>query len=273
MVSPRPLLVENAGSTVYLTLHRPEARNALNAALIAELTATAALLASSRDVRAVVLRGSGSHFCAGADLQWMRDSMDLSEAENLADARMLAAMFETFASLPQILLVQVQGAAIGGGAGLVAVADFAVAASDAVFAFTEVRLGLLPAVISPFVLAKIGPSHTRARFVTGTRFDASAAAAMGLVHEVVAPAELDARTEQLLNETRACAPQAVAETKMLLRQIMPTPIIQNDVEAQIAHETLSEMTAAAIAKRRRSDEAQAGLRAFLDRAAVPWKSA
>src|ERR671924_6418 len=177
------LRVERDGPVLRITLARPERRNAFDATLIAELTDA---FAAVGDARAVVLAGEGPSFCAGADVEWQRSSIDLSYEENVEDAMRLYTMLETIDSCPAPVVARVQGFALGGGSGLVACADVAVAATDAVFGFSEVRLGIIPAVISPFVLAKIGPAAARRYFLTGERFDAAEALRIGLVDEVAA---------------------------------------------------------------------------------------
>jgi methylglutaconyl-CoA hydratase len=236
----------------YLTLSRPEVRNALNEEVIAQITAWAHVVAAETDVRAVVISGSGPSFCAGADIAWMTKTAGYSHDENIRDARAAAAMFFALDTLPVPLIARVHGAAVGGGAGLAAVADVAVADAGAMFAFSEVKLGLIPAVIAPYALAKIGLSAARELFVTGRRFDAEHARRIGLVHAVVAADQLDRTIEQYLTEVRANGREAMADAKMLLRTI-----------AGRAVETVGEKTAEAIAQRRVSAEAQERMKRFL----------
>ena len=244
------LRVERDGPVLRVTLARPEQRNAFDAELIAELTET---FAGARDARAVVLAGEGASFCAGADVEWMRSSVDLTYEENVEDAVRLLKMLEAVDGCPTPVVARIQGHALGGGAGLVACADVAVAAKDAVFAFSEVKLGLIPAVISPFVLAKIGPSWARRYFLTGERFDAATALRIGLVQEVAA--ELDGAVERILAEIIAGGPEAVRAAKLLVRDR------PDGVE-----------TARRIAERRAGAEGQEGLRAFLEKRAPRWRS-
>ena len=245
------LTIEQDGPILKVTLSRPERRNAFDAALITELTAA---FTDVGDARAVVLAGEGESFCAGADVEWQRSSIDLTYEENVEDALRLFRMCETIDRCPAPVVVQVHGYALGGGSGLVACADIAVAAEDAVFGFTEVRLGIIPAVISPFVLAKIGPGAARRWFLTGERFGADAALRIGLVHEVApAPAEPVAA---IVDALLAGGPEAVRAAKRL------------------AHERPAGTEAAEIAAARRtSEEGQAGLRAFLEKRTPPWRSA
>lgn len=241
-----------------VTLDRPEARNALNAALIAAFRDTIARLGADDTVRVIVVTGAGESFCAGADIATMRDAAQLSEEENIADARNLAAMLGTLDRCPKPTIARVNGAAIGGGAGLVACCDLAIAADRAQFAFTEVRLGIAPAVISPFVVAKIGPSQARALFLTGERFDAAHARAIGLVHEVVPVDNLDAAIARQADNLLHGGPHAQTAIKALVR----------DVAAGRAG---TDETAALIAHLRTSPEGQEGLRSFLERRPPAWK--
>src|SRR5438105_2456569 len=214
------LRIERDGALLRVTLARPERRNAFDAALIAELTEA---FADVGDARAVVLAGEGASFSAGADVEWMRSSIDLSYDENVGDALALRRMLEAIDGCAVPVVSRVQGHALGGGAGLVACSDIAVAADDAVFALSEVKLGLIPAVISPFALAKIGASAARRYFVTGERFDAATALRIGLVHEVAA--DLDAAVERVAGELLSAGPEAVraAKRRVLERRDGPEP--------------------------------------------------
>ena len=246
------LRVEQDGALLRVTLARPERRNAFDAALIAELTE--AFTAVADDVRAVLLTGEGPSFCAGADVEWQRSSIDLGFEENVADALRLHAMMEAVDSCPAPLLARVHGYALGGGSGLVACADVAVASRDATFGFSEVRLGIIPAVISPFVLAKIGSGAARHLFLTGERFDAETALRIGLVHEVAD--DVDAAFERVVGELLRSGPRATREAKALVR----TRPSGGEELARIA------------ARLRASDEGQEGLRAFLDKRDPAWRS-
>ncbi len=248
------------GSVATVTLGRPEARNALNAALIGEVTRCFEELAEDESVRVVVLTGEGPTFCAGADVGYMRDTASFSYEENLEDARRLADMFLAVDDLPKPVVARVQGAAIGGGAGLVAAADLAVAEEEARFAFSEVRLGIAPATIAPFVVRKIGFSRARALFLTGERFGADLAREIGLVHEVFPEEELDAAVERVAAQLLQGGPAAQAAIKEALRQ----------VEATEPMEALGIMTQL-IAELRIGEEGQEGLGAFLEKREPFWR--
>ena len=246
------------GPFVTVTLNRPEVRNAFNPDLIADLTAWAIEAEKTPGIRAAVLRGAGKTFCAGADVNWMAETIGYSRDQNLDDAQRMRRMFELLDELPFPLIGRIQGAALGGGAGLASVCDMVAAADNTVFGFTEVKLGILPAVISPFALRKIGVSAARALFLTGARFDARRAKEIGLVHTVVAEPELDTAVESFLAEIRTAAPEALREAKRLIREI----------GARVATE--ADVTTSAIAERRVSAEGQDGLRAFLDKRKPGW---
>jgi methylglutaconyl-CoA hydratase len=242
------LRIERDGDFLHVTLAKPEVRNAFDAALIAEL---AEAFVDVGRARAVILRGEGASFCAGADVEWMRASADLGYDENLADANALRRMLEAVDGCPAPVVAAVHGHALGGGAGLVACADVVLADSAAVFGFTEVRLGIVPAVVSPFALARIGPGAARRYFVTGERFDAQTALRIGLVHEVAD--DLDPALERLLAELRSAGPKAMRAAKRL--------VLERPDGAE---------TARRIAERRTSAEGQEGLRAFLERRRPDW---
>jgi methylglutaconyl-CoA hydratase len=245
-----------------LTLNRPEVRNAFNDDVIAELTDWATRVSDEAPAarpRVVVLAGAGKMFCAGADVTWMAKTVEYSEEENVRDATAMSRMFGALDSLPMPLVGRVQGAALGGGAGLAAVCDIVVADEQAVFGFTEVKLGILPAVISPFALAKIGRSAARELFLTGARFPAARAKEIGLVHTVVPAAELDAAVDAYVQELSTAGPEAIAAAKALIRQVWPL-----DADAARA------ITARGIAARRISAEGQEGLRAFLEKRRASW---
>ena len=247
----------DARGVAWITLARPERRNAFDAELIAALVA--AVRQIDLAARAVVLASEGDAFCAGADLNWMKSMVDYGVEQNLADSRALAEMFHALDELPMPLLARVQGAAIGGGAGLVAVADIAVASSEATFGFTEVRLGIIPAVVSPYVVRKIGSAHATALFTSGIRFDAGRAHEIGLVEAVEAPEELDAKLALYLDAIVAGGPYAVNAAKRLVRDVAGRPV----AEAR-------ELTARRIAALRVSAEGQEGMRAFLERRKARW---
>jgi methylglutaconyl-CoA hydratase len=256
------LLTRRDGAVEYLTLNRPEVRNAFNESVIAELAAWASdvrAAAARHDVRIVVLAGAGKTFCAGADVTWMAKALAYTEEENLRDATAMSAMFAAIDALPLAVLGRIHGAALGGGAGLAAVCDIVVADDQALFGFTETRLGILPAVISPFALAKIGRSAARELFLTGARFSAARAKEIGLVHACVPAAELDATVARYVDELLSAGPDAVAAAKALIPQVWGRTI-----------EGAAPLTAAAIAARRVSAEGQEGLRAFLEKRAASW---
>jgi enoyl-CoA hydratase/carnithine racemase len=243
------LRIERDADVLHVTLAKPERRNAFDAALIAELHAAFADVGA---VRAVVLAGDGPSFCAGADVEWQRASIDLSFDENVEDALHLYRMLEAVDACPAPVVARVQGYALGGGSGLVACADVVVAAPDATFGFTEVRLGIIPAVISPFVLAKIGAGHARRLFVTGERFDAETALRIGLVDEVAD--DLDGAVERFVGAILQSGPEATRAAKRLARERPAT----GDELARIA------------AGLRSGAEGQEGLRAFLEKRRPIW---
>jgi methylglutaconyl-CoA hydratase len=243
--------VERDGAILRVSLARPERRNAFDAATIAELTE--AFSSVHEDVRAVVLAGDGPAFCAGADIEWQRAAIDLSEDENAEDAARLLAMCEAVDSCPAPVVARIQGYALGGGSGLACCADVTIAAPDAVFGFSEVRLGIIPAVISPYVFARIGAGAARRYFLTGERIDTTTALRIGLVHEVAD--DLDAAVERAVAALLAGGPEAVRAAKRLVRE-QPEP---------------AELPGIA-ARRRSSTEAQEGLRAFLEKRAPTWAS-
>lgn len=247
----------------HLTLNRPEVRNAFNEQVIAELSqwTSATRAATPGEIRAVVLAGAGKTFCAGADVAWMSKTVRYTEEENLRDATAMSRMFAAIDALPVPVIGRIHGAALGGGAGLAAVCDIVVAEEQALFGFTEVKLGILPAVISPFALAKIGRSAARELFLTGARFSAVRAKEIGLVHAVVPSADLDATVAGYLKEILTAGPEAVAAAKTLIPQVWGRSV-----------EDVMPITASAIATRRVSAEGQEGLKAFLEKRTPSWKS-
>jgi len=242
------LRIERDGHLLRVTLARPERRNAFDAGLIQEL---AGAFADVGDARAVVLAGEGPSFCAGADVEWQRSSIDLTYEENVEDAHRLYRMLESIFGCPAPVVARVQGFALGGGSGLTACADIAVAGEDAVFGFSEVRLGIIPAVISPWVRARIGPAAMRRYFLTGERFDAATALRIGLVDDV-AP-DLDAAIERVVADLLAGGPVSVREAKRLVLE----PPDEDDAVARAA-------------ERRTNEEGQEGLRAFLEKRPASW---
>jgi methylglutaconyl-CoA hydratase len=252
------LELEFQGPVARVWLNRPDVRNAFDEEMIAGLTAWARS-PQPAGARVAILQGSGRTFCAGADLTWMARTIDYSRDDNLRDARAMADMFHALDTLPLPLVGRVHGAALGGGAGLAAVCDIVVAAENAVFGFTEAKLGILPAVISPFAVAKIGVSAARELFLTAARFPAERARQIGLVHAIVPEAELDAAVATYVREILSSAPQAVSAAKQLIANVAHRPPA-----------SVIDLTVGAIADRRTSTEGQAGMRAFLNRTRAPW---
>jgi methylglutaconyl-CoA hydratase len=249
------------GPVATIILARPDAHNALNADLIDELTSCFEELAEDEQTRVVVLAGEGRSFCAGADIGYMRETAGLSYEENLEDARRLAMMYWTIDECPKPVVAKVQGVAMGGGAGLLAVADVVVADSEARFAFSEIRLGIAPATISPFVVRKIGVSHARSLFLTGERFDAERAREIDLVHRVVSKNGLDEAVEEKVAELLRGGPVAQATLKGLLRRLETT----EPMEAP-------GLTARVISELRTGEEGQEGLAAFIEKRDPRWRT-
>ena len=243
------LRIERDRALLKITLARPERRNAFDAALIRELTDA---FADVGDARAVLIAGEGESFCAGADVDWQRSAIDLSYEENVEDALRLYRMLETIDACPAPVVGRVQGYALGGGSGLICCTDVAVAAPDAVFGFSEVKLGIVPAVISPFVLPRIGTAAARRLFLTGERFDAETALRIGLVHGVAA--DLDGAIDRIVDELLSAGPEATRAAKRLIRE-----------------RPGGEEAARLAAKLRTSPEGQEGLRAFLDKRPAVWR--
>jgi methylglutaconyl-CoA hydratase len=249
--------LETQGDLTTIRLHRPDVRNALDEVLISELTQAFGRLPAS--TRVVVLAGSGLAFCAGADAQWMKRSRSFSREENERDAAALAALLKAVDECPFPTVARVHGAALGGGAGLVAACDIAVSDEQATFGFPEVRLGLVPAVISTFVLPRIGARAARRYFLTGERFAAPHAMAMGLVHETAPGDALDARVDGIVRELRQGAPRALGAAKSLIRTVAALP---RDRAIEESIRTIAEL--------RVSPEAQEGLAAFLEKRKPNW---
>ena len=241
-------------------LHRPDVRNAFDDTLIAELTAALQAAAGDAAVRVVILQGDGKHFCAGADLNWMKQMVAYTREENVADSRKLADMYEAIAACPKPVVARVQGAALGGGSGLVAACDLAVAAETATFGFPEVKLGILPAVISPYVIDKLGPGVARGYFLTGERLGATEALRVGLVQRVVPEAELDAAVQEVIDLLLTSGPRASAACKRLVREVATAP---DRAAARKA-------TIDAIADIRIGAEGQEGMKAFLEKRKAEW---
>jgi methylglutaconyl-CoA hydratase len=256
----RTIRVEATADVIEVVLNRPAVHNAFNDELIGEAIDLFSNHIGNGPARAVVLRGEGPNFCAGADLNWMSQMVSYSREENVRDSSLLAKMYALIDECPLPIIGRIQGAAIGGGVGLVAVCDIAIAAERSRFGLSEVKLGILPAVISPYVIGKIGASHARALFLTGERFDAQRALRIGLVHRLAADDdELDRLVKETLDQIRGSGPEAVRECKKLI--------------ATVAGSSLADAipyTIDAISKRRISAEGQQGMRAFLAKEKAPW---
>jgi len=256
----RTLEIELRNAVALVALNRPEVHNAFDETLIAELTEALQALDGEPSVRAVLLMGHGRSFCAGADLNWMRRMAAYDKAQNLADARGLARLLATLANLSKPTIARVHGNAFGGGVGLVACCDIAIAAQEAEFAFSEARLGLIPATIGPYVVEAIGARHARRYFVTAERFSAAEAYRIGLVHDLATPLELDARINEILGAIMQAGPRAQAEAKALVRAIAHRPIDDRVIEATARH----------IATVRASPEGREGIAAFLEKRRAAW---
>lgn len=245
-----------------ITMARPEKHNAFDDGLIADLSAAFETAGRDAAVRVVVLEGEGKSFSAGADLGWMQRMADYSDAENLADARKLADMMRILNELPRPTIARVQGAAFGGGVGLVAACDIALASQAASFCLSEARLGLIPSVISPYVVEAIGARAARRYFQTAERFDAETACALGLVHEVVPRERLDGRLEELVDTLLGNGPAAMAASKDLIRRVAAGPVD----DAMVGD------TARRIADIRATEEGREGVRAFLEKRRPNWQT-
>ena len=254
------LLTRRDGPVEYLTLNRPEVRNAFNQIMIGELTAWADAMHADASVRAAVMCGAGQVFSAGGDLAWMATMIGYSREENRRDAEALARLYHRLNTLPFPLVGKMHGAALGGGTGLAAVCDVVVAERACLFGFTEVKLGILPGVISPYVVAKIGQSAAREFFLTGARFSAERAREIGLVHQVVDAPGMDAAIGAYINEFLSAGPAAIAASKAIIPRV-----------ADATDEAITTMTAEAIADMRVSPEGQEGLRAFLEKRRASWR--
>jgi methylglutaconyl-CoA hydratase len=251
--------VRRDGRVEYVTLNRPDVRNAFNEHVIEELTRWARAAAADAALRVAVLGGAGKAFCAGADLGWMSRMVGYTREENVRDASAMAGMYAALDRIPLPLIGRVQGAALGGGVGLAAICDIVVADRRATFAFSEVKVGIIPAVISPYVLAKVGLSAARELMLTGMRFDAVRAREVGLVHCVAEDGEIDTCVERYVRELLGAAPGAIAAAKELLRAVRDRPV-----------EDAMRITTDAIAARRISEEGQEGMRAFFEKRPPRW---
>lgn len=255
-MSYKTLLVDDADGVLTVTVNRPDVHNAFNDELIAEVIDLFRGIGAT-SARALVLRGTGSNFCAGADLNWMSRMAGYTREENIRDSSQLARMYALMNECPLPVIGRIQGAAIGGGVGLVAVCDIAIATREAKFGLSEVKLGILPAVISPYVIAKIGETHARALFLTGERFDAERAQRIGLVHRVAD--DVDAAVVETIAQLKTSGPDAVRECKTLIAHVASRSLID-----------AIPYTIEAIAARRVSDEGQSGMSAFLKKEKAPW---
>ncbi len=249
-----------APDVVRVTMTRPDVRNAFDDVLIRDLTATFRALAERDDVRAIVLTGAGEAFSAGADLGYMRRAADRDEAENIEDAMAIAALMDSFWSLPQTTIARVNGHAFGGAVGLAACCDMAIASSGAIFALSETRLGIIPGAISPYVVEAIGARQARRWFQTGERFDAATARDIGLVHQVMDPGSLDEAVEAFLTELRKAGPMASRAAKALV-----AAVAGKDIDEDVRRES-----AERIARQRATDEGREGLSAFLEKRRPAW---
>jgi methylglutaconyl-CoA hydratase len=256
----RALTLDRRDGVAWIVLDRPDVHNAFDETLIAELTDALAAVDVDPEVRVVVLCGNGRSFCAGADLTWMRRMAAYGKSENLADARALARLLSTLAHLSKPTVARVHGNAFGGGVGLVACCDIAIAVQEAMFAFSEVKLGLIPATIGPYVVEAVGARHARRYFLTGERFTAAEAWRIGLLHDIVPTGDLDARVSEVIDLLMQAGPNAQAEAKVLVRDIAHRPIDARVIEATARH----------IAKVRASPEGREGVAAFLGKRRAAW---
>jgi len=252
--------VARDGGVVRLTLNNPDKRNAFDPTMIQTIRGIFDGFSHDEALRVVVLAGAGPVFCGGADVNYMQASLDMTADQNLEDSMKLAGMLHAVNACPVPVLARVHGAALGGGAGVLAACDRVIAADDTSFGFTEVKLGLVPAVISPFVIAKIGETHARALFTTGERFDAQRALRIGLVHDVVPGANLDAAVQAVIGEVLSGGPAATRLAKEIALNV-----------PRLAPEQIGPWTARRLANQRTSDEGQEGLRAFLEKRDPLWR--
>lgn len=262
MTEYQHLTLARDGAVAHLRLNRPEVHNAFDDALVAELTRAAQEIAEDDAVRVAILAGEGPSFCAGADINWMRRMVDYTFEENHADSHRLAAMLRALDRIPKPVVCRIHGVALGGGVGLLSVCDVVVAASDVRFSLSEVRLGILPAVISPFVLRRLSQGAGRSLFLTGERIDAERARVVGLVDHVCPPAELDATVQRVVAGLLKGGPVAQRRIKELIPQVWGnTP------------EEMAELTTRTNAEARASEEGQDGLKAFLEKRRPGWMEA
>lgn len=261
MTAYRHITVEYsfANKIATVTLRRPEVHNAFNPQMIQELLQAFLMLSADEQLHGIILTGEGASFCAGADINHMKETASYTAEQNLADAFQLADMLHTINGCPCPVIARINGAALGGGVGLVAVSDIAIAAEHARFGFSEVKLGIAPAVISPYVVSKIGETNARALFTTGERFQAARAQTIGLVHSVVPSEQLDAAINKAVQELLGSGPHALRASKTLASTV-----------GKMSYEEARNYTAQTIAELRVSDEGQEGLRAFLEKRKPQW---
>jgi methylglutaconyl-CoA hydratase len=250
---------EQRGKVAWITINRPEVKNAFNATVISEIASAFRDINQRKDLRAVVLTGASDSFCAGADLNWMGDVLKYSYEENLADSLILAEMFHLMFTCSLPTIARVNGAAIGGGCGLAAVCDIVIASEKAVFSLSEVKLGLVPACISPYVIRRMGDKNCREYFLTGERLTAQKALAAGLANEIVPPEKLNNAVNSRINQLLSSGPEALAYCKELL-QIVPS----------MTEPEVGKYTAEVIARLRMGDEGQEGMKAFFDKRKPKW---
>lgn len=253
------LTVEIANRIAIVRLNRSEVHNALNLQLIGEMSAAFDDIGRRDEVRAILLSGEGPSFCAGGDLNWMRSTIEYSHEENVADSENLANMYEAINTCSKPVIGRIHGSVFGGGIGLVAVCDIAVAADSSVFALSEAKLGLAPSIISPYVIRKIGETHARALFITAERFNAARALQIGLVHQVAAEEHLDSAVQAIVKQILANGPQAVSESKRLA---MNAGYLPKDEARKMTVETIAHLRA--------SQEGQEGMKAFLEKRKPSW---
>jgi len=254
------LTIERAGHLATVTLNRPDVRNAFNEATIAEVTQAFGALGADASVRAIVLAANGPAFCAGADLHWMKKMAGYTHAENHADALQLATMLRTISECPQPVVARVQGDCYAGGMGLVAACDIVVAVDEAQFCLSEVKLGLIPATIAPYVIKAMGEQASRRYFLTAERFTAATALHIGFAHEVVAGAALDAKVAEIVQALVNNSPAAVRQAKTLVREVAGRPV----------DDALVDDTAARIATIRSSEQGREGVASFLEKRKPAW---
>jgi len=246
---------------VHLTLNRPRVHNAMNDTMIQEITQAVTHLNTDPAIRILILTGEGKSFCGGADLNWMKSMVNYSMEKNLQDSRTLQKMFDTLYSSSKFILGKITGHAFGGGLGLIAVCDLVLAHPDLTFAFSETKLGLVPAVISPYVIQRIGPTHARHLFMTGERFTTEYAHQIGLIDQVISPMDMDAALQKYISEIDTAAPQAVTEAKKLI-----------NLHQELTPPNFREITIETIARLRISPEGQEGTLAFLEKRKPAWRN-